>query len=973
MFLFNSVRHDPASCTPTHRPARYATVLCLLLIVCLIVPLRATGSTHFAQPGRVNETSIHPATASAHLLKDITTGTRDSSPAELTAIGDTVFFAADDGLHGVELWRSDGTAFGTSLVRDIAPGQDGLGTPFSSAPEQLTAVAGKLFFVADDGAHGRELWISDGTAAGTRMLNDIFLGEPGVGDLQPLELTDVNGTLFFTDGDIETGTELWKSDGTPEGTVLVRDIVPGAVSSYPDDLASLHGTLSFVADDLIHGREVWTSDGSAAGTRMFIDLDPGARDSIPNAANPYGLTSVHDLLFFATDPSSCHTPCAQLWKSDGTPGGTTLVTAFPQDGQLRTLLTFTAANKTLFFIVSLLCSRPGSCSDPFTLWKSDGTSQGTLALIPIDAQAEQWDGLTNPLTPLHDAIFFANGDAVHGSELWQSDGTITGTRIVKDLQPGVGSSWPQRLVVVQETLFFAANTGIGGWELWRSDGSELGTRSLAAFYPDPTMPNAVNATGKHMIAVNGSLMISANRGGTGAELWKSDGTPDGTVLVTDINQVTNGSAPNILADTDGRLFFTADDGLHGRELWVSDGTDAGTHLTRDLMPGIGDARIEDVLAINGTLFMSASDPDYGSELWRSDGTAEGTVLVRDLNPGPDGSNPQRFVTLNGELFFIAFNPGQPALWKSDGTATGTVPIPIAFPSVPYALLSTLVSVDGNLFFTRVLNGNFTDVELWRSDGSAAHTQRIATWHNPNGFLHADLNPVGSRIFITIGSRESDVELWTSTGTEAGTIHVKDMAPGSRVSEPYSTVLIGGVLFFTLADPNTFQFQLWRSDGTPDGTFALTSNWTRPSMASLHGALLFHRDDVFTQRHLWTSDGTTAGTQLITVIQAQGAGQYATCDGADIVATEARVLFAANDGQNGCELWSSDGTATGTTLFANIAPGAGASLPQSLHVVGDTLFLAADDGSHGSELWAVPIHPLSVSLPIVVKETAHNVQ
>lgn len=399
---------------------------------------------------------------------------------------------------------------------------------------------------------------------------------------------------------------------------------------------------------------------------------------------------------------------------------------------------------------------------------------------------------------------------------------------------------------------------------------------------------------------------------------------------------------------------------------MSDGTDAGTHLTRDIMPGIGDASIGELIAIDGSIYLSASDPDHGSELWKSDGTVEGTVLVRDLNPGPDGSNPQRFVTLNGQLFFIAFNPGQPTLWKSDGTAAGTVQIPIAVPTAPFALISNLVNVNNLLFFTRVLNGNFTEAELWRSDGTAAQTQRIATWQNPNGFLRADLAPVGSSVFLTLGSRDSDVELWTSTGTEAGMMHIADLGPGARVNEPYSTVVIAGMMFFIVSDPNAFQFQLWRSDGTPAGTLPLTRSWTRPFMTNLHGALVFYRDDVFTQRHLWTSDGTVAGTHLITAIRAEGEGQYATCDVGDIIATQARVFFAANDGTNGCELWSSDGTATGTTLYENIAPGAEASMPQSLHAVGDTLFLAADDGSHGSELWAVPIRPLSVYLPIVSK-------
>src|SRR5262249_35599001 len=158
----------------------------------------------------------------------------------------------NDGSHGIQLWKSDGTAAGTVLVSDIQLGAGG------SWLRDLTNVSGTLYFsVGGSGTDGWELWKSDGTAAGTVVVTGIPGYSPGA-------MTNLNGTLVFSADNVTNGWELWKSDGTAAGTVLVKDINPGPDPSFPRNLTTVNGTLFFSALDWTNGDELWKSDGTPA-------------------------------------------------------------------------------------------------------------------------------------------------------------------------------------------------------------------------------------------------------------------------------------------------------------------------------------------------------------------------------------------------------------------------------------------------------------------------------------------------------------------------------------------------------------------------------------------------------------------------------------------------------------------------------------------------------------------------------------
>jgi ELWxxDGT repeat protein len=427
-----------------------------------------------------------------------------------------------------------------------------------------------------------------------------------------------------------------------EGVYIVR--------SNPGDFQALGGVLYFTAEDNQRGgRELWKTDGTPGGTVRVADIHRGVPElNLPNdSSNPSYLTAAGKSLFFsAFEPFSG----SELWKTDGV--ATTRVADLFSGTFGSEPTQLTALGNRLFFNAFRTDERSKS------LWVSDGTSKGTRQLRFKDGQFSGIVPGARELVVFANQLYFTPGQPSLLAELWSTDGTEAGTRIVKRLTPTLVGSFPQELTVVGRTLFFTAR--------------------------DMTH---------------------------GRELWKTDGTAAGTVRL-DIGGLAVPSYPQNLTAVGGKLFFTADDRVNGRELWMTDGTSGGTRMVRDITPAILPGQIRStylgqLVGVGSTLYFVADNGKSGREIWKSDGTAKGTVLVTDTDKDVFGasSEPTALTPVGNTLFFQVTEGGRVSVLKTDAV-TGDISR-----VAEGTRFDNLQLVGSNLFFS----DNF---KLWKIDVSA---------------------------------------------------------------------------------------------------------------------------------------------------------------------------------------------------------------------------------------------------------------
>ena len=848
----------------------------ILLGVCTLLP---SGMASALPPANVIlDSATHPGISKA------------SRPTQGAALNGSFFTAVDVSGAGAVLpeWlliQTDGTAAGTVPVTSAAglrmqvdPYSDATTAYEPDRPSSLAVLGGHVYFRSSTPTTtltAGELWRTDGTPAGTVLVKDIHTGTLNASN--PDWLLAVGSTLYFSAYEPATGRELWKSDGSSAGTVIVRDIITGAGSGNPAPVAGFGSLCFFLHRPSALVSELWVTDGSVAGTRKFS-----------NRTYLGGMVVNDRLIFLASDP--VHGTALMATTGTTAPGVSEVVLATNLNG-------FHPGNNGRVYF-----NAAGG------LWSSDGTPGGTVPVTPVSNR------FTGPYFGWNGHLFGTDSFAGNGTRS-QAARIPLGGGMMNAVSPVLGD-YLDTVRLHQDLgsrLVFWQKPAGGSWTLHAFDGSS--TVPLQAF-PGSTSSNSVTQLPGLIrpLGTMGGIHFFAGpaREAGNLELWKTDGTPQGTGLVAELNASLATRTPIVSGSTpDTAWYFLPTD--DGRVRPVRTAGRPGDQTRYDPLN-----RVDSAGEAGGKLFTASPQSAVQG--------AAASVAVIPVAGGPPTflpglSSPVILRALGTRMLFSASPDAEgPELYASDGTAAGTVRL-TQFPAFPSATsnLLQLAPQDtyalGSLVLFRVTT-DAAGIEFWKTDGTLAGTGLVKDIQpgagngivGPQGSLAvpglADSNAAvfGSHLYFRANDGSAGSELWRSDGSAIGTTQVKDIRPGGSSSLPDDFA------------------------ATPTGLF-------------------FSANDGTNGNELWRSDGSSAGTSMVRDIRSGSSGSSIN----HLRALGSIVLFTADDGVHGAELWKSDGTPGGTTLVKDLRTGPVGCQPNGSWVAGGRYFLIADDGS-GPTLW-----------------------
>jgi len=694
------------------------------------------------------------------------------------------------------------------------------------------------------------------------------------------------GTNFF----FSSGKQLWKTDGTPAGTIMIRDFSAEGAGSVGRFIATAN-TVYFMLP-VTNAYQIWKTDGTFVGTVLVKDFGLG---------QPlFQRAVVANTVFFDVSQSGVG---IELWKSDGTATGTVLVKDINPGAANSNPQNMNNINGELFF--------SATTSTGTGLWKSDGTDAGTVLITDLDAASNSFAN-SGEMTALGNKAVFYFESSTAGREIWISDGTAAGTFMLLDIYAGTSGSFPNNFTVLGNKLCFVAQDALNR-QVWITDGTSIGTVALF-----DAVPNSKNDSYVYLTNCNGTLYFSVGTSiVSSTEPYTSNGTTAGTALLKDVNPGVNGSDSRGYKFFNGKTYFVANTPATGYELWSTDGSTANTSLFTEINPGTnngvgGSTLIEAV--VNNKLIFSGNHPDFGAEPYSSDGTVAGTQLLKNIQTQGLGSYPTHITPIGNRLYFsgtLGFSESEP--WYSDGTTAGTQLLKDLEPGAFFSRPFEFTNIDNTNFYFRTFNSS-SSRDIYKSDGTPAGTARIVTAIQPD-----KLQVANNILFFSKSDGPNGIELWKYQGTTASI--VKNIKPGAQHSFPSSLTAFNNQLFF-FADDGTNGNELWKSDGTDAGTQLVAD--INPGSASSAGFLpmVVYNNNLYMIAlkngavSLMKTDGTTAGTTEVKAFTSNVSPGNLFLSGSSLYFIKKNINGSS---QANVELWKTDGTAAGTVLVKEVLP------------------------------------------------------
>jgi len=581
---------------------------------------------------------------------------------EAVYLGDTLLvFTAKDSLLGRELWGLPAQSSTPFLISDIDPSGD-------SNPEEFYVFNDVLYFSAD-GPDGRELYRTDGTKEGTYQVKNISFSSISS---SPKDFIEYNNELFFlasgalykTDG-TEVGTveiadviganelsggnnlmyiganELWASDGTAAGTLQLVEIYPGAEHGEPRNLYVKDDIVYFFATDELHNREFFKNEGIAI-SELIKDINTGTEDYTGE------FTPFDNHLYLSKNESD-----TMLWRSDGTTGD---IEPF-YNLEKENFMPLAIKNGLLFFTTD---NETGAFQGKI-LWKTDGTEVGTVPLTHADSVLQI---SSNPVIE-HYKDFLISGIFNSIPVLFRYD--IQTESLVQELRD---EKLRGKYAFIGDDLYYSYEDNVVGTELYKNENLFRDINLTGSSFPG----SSVFTTIDNKLFFNASAEVSGN------ELYVTDGTTSGTMLIQDISpNINESSFFQKFSRYKNNIALEVSNGSRG--YWLSDGTDVGTYKIGEYGQATADVPFAE---LNGDLFFRGHDDINGTELWKSNGTVGGSSLLKKLNNTSERGFPRSFYQFNNIMYFFGnddsgFFNGLRYLWRSDGTASGTFKVSDSVP------------------------------------------------------------------------------------------------------------------------------------------------------------------------------------------------------------------------------------------------------------------------------------------------------